>query len=116
MKLKSGVCSVCDDGVLKPLVKGLCGYHYWGGKRVAVKKVSDKRREDNKVYSRLRIDFLTKRGLCEGKFSGCGYWSTDVHHLFSGKDRDKFFLDVSTWISVCRSCHDYIHKHNIKNF
>lgn len=33
--------------------------------------------------------------------------TSDVHHT---KGRGRFYMDVDTWLSVCRSCHDKIHK------
>jgi hypothetical protein len=33
--------------------------------------------------------------------------STDVHHR---KGRGRFYLDVDSWLSTCRSCHDRIHS------
>ena len=31
----------------------------------------------------------------------------DIHHKAG---RGRFYLDVDTWMGVCRECHDYIHK------
>ena len=31
----------------------------------------------------------------------------DIHHKAG---RGRFYLDVSTFMAVCRECHDYIHK------
>jgi len=33
--------------------------------------------------------------------------TSDVHHT---KGRGRFYMDVDTWLSVCRPCHDKIHK------
>jgi hypothetical protein len=41
--------------------------------------------------------------------AGCMNGSTDVHHTYAGSNRDAFYLVQSTWLSVCRNCHDWIH-------
>jgi hypothetical protein len=35
--------------------------------------------------------------------------STDVHHI---RGRGKYTLDVTTWLSVCRACHNFIEMNN----
>jgi predicted HNH restriction endonuclease len=34
--------------------------------------------------------------------------ATDVHHK---KGRGKYHLDTSTWLPVCRNCHEWIETH-----
>jgi hypothetical protein len=41
--------------------------------------------------------------------NGCMHNATDIHHTFAGSNRDAFYLVQSTWLGVCRSCHDWIH-------
>jgi predicted HNH restriction endonuclease len=41
----------------------------------------------------------------------CAIEATDVHHLFSGRNKDKYYLDMSTWKAVCRNCHRAIHNY-----
>jgi predicted HNH restriction endonuclease len=36
--------------------------------------------------------------------------ATDVHHCYSGIDREEHFLDDNTWKAVCRNCHNIIHN------
>ena len=36
---------------------------------------------------------------------------TEVHHMFDGSDRDKYFLNVTTWLAICRGCHNWVHSH-----
>jgi predicted HNH restriction endonuclease len=45
------------------------------------------------------------------KVNGCGHSATDVHHTHSGANREAFYLIQSTWLSVCRNCHNHIHEH-----
>jgi hypothetical protein len=32
-----------------------------------------------------------------------------VHHTYAGVNRDAFYLVQSTWLAVCRNCHDFLH-------
>lgn len=69
---------------------------------------SKKKEELDKAYSKLRVIFLEKHPMCQAALPGCTHNSTDVHHMAS---RGKNYLVVSTWLSVCRSCHSWIHLH-----
>ncbi len=60
--------------------------------------------EKMKLYAALRTTFLIERPRC----AVCGLRSRDVHHM---KGRAKFLLERSTWMAVCRICHDYIETH-----
>lgn len=40
----------------------------------------------------------------------CGKPSTDIHHCLSGSDR-KHADEDGIYISLCRDCHSFIHKH-----
>jgi hypothetical protein len=35
--------------------------------------------------------------------------TSEIHHSYSGKDRDKYYLDTTTWYAVERCCHDWCH-------
>lgn len=71
-------------------------------KRIA--PMSEKRKKENKEYLILREEFL-KGKVCPITKQK----AVDVHHTYSGKDRNKYFLDVSTWIAVSRKGHSWIH-------
>jgi len=77
------------------------------GKTYKIKPVSEKRKAQNFVYSELRRLFLLKpeNQICPVT----GEPTTDVHHTYSGKDRAKYYLDVSTWLAVSRNGHNWIH-------
>lgn len=77
----------------------------------SISPVSTKRRGEMDKYSTLREAFLVAKPRCEAKLVGCTGASTDVHHLYSGKDREKYYLQIGTWKAVCRNCHNYIHDH-----
>lgn len=70
-----------------------------------IKKVSKKMAKNNSEYSELRKLFLSKKPMCEAKIHNCTLKSTDIHHK---KGRGEYYLDTTTWLSVCRSCHDWI--------
>jgi hypothetical protein len=71
-----------------------------------IKKVSEKRLKENAQYTTLRFMFLTKNNKCQI----CSIATAQhVHHKYSGKDRAKYYLDVSTWMALCICCHNEIH-------
>jgi hypothetical protein len=68
---------------------------------------SKKRIIEDAKYSVFRIEFL---GKPENKICPITQKpTTEVHHKYSGKDRAKYFLDVSTWLAVSREGHNWIH-------
>jgi cytochrome c553 len=74
-----------------------------------IPRVSAKRAKKDAEYSKLRQRYLTDNSMCVVKVSGCGHGATDVHHTYAGSNRDAFYLVQSTWLPVCRNCHDWIH-------
>ena len=76
-----------------------------------MKKLSNKMVKANSKYRKLRINFLEEKPMCQACLPGCTLKSTDVHHK---KGRGKYYLDVSTWLSVCRSCHNWIEKNPVQ--
>ncbi len=76
-----------------------------------IPQVSAKRKKKDAEYLKLRQRFLTENPLCVVKVNGCGHSATDVHHTHSGSNREAFYLIQSTWLSVCRNCHNHIHEH-----
>jgi hypothetical protein len=73
--------------------------------------VSSKRKKKDQEYLKLRERYLTQNHLCMVKVNGCTNGATDVHHTYAGSNRDAFYLVQSTWLAVCRNCHDWIHAH-----
>ena len=73
-----------------------------------IKKVSDKRKIEMLKYSVLRTEFLGKPE--NQKCPITGKPTTDIHHTYCGKDRAKYYLDVSTWLAVSRDGHNWIHN------
>lgn len=74
----------------------------------APNKVSDKRKELNKEYFALVEQFKKDNPKCKARIDGCTDATEDCHH---SRGRGKYLLDVSTWIPVCRHCHNFIEQH-----
>lgn len=71
-----------------------------------IPKQSEKRKKDTAIYLKKRIEFLNENPICQV----CNTRSaTECHHTFSAKDRGKYYLDQTTWMAVCRTCHNWIH-------
>lgn len=75
-----------------------------------IPQVSSKRKKKDAEYSKLRQRYLTENPLCMVRVSECMHNATDIHHTFAGANRDAFYLVQSTFLSVCRSCHNWIHN------
>ena len=75
-----------------------------------IPQVSSKRKKQDAEYLKLRERFLTENPICQVSVAGCMNGSTDVHHKFAGSNREAFYLVQSTWLAVCRNCHNHIHN------
>ena len=73
-------------------------------KRSRISPVSVKRKREWVEYRKLGNEFL-KNKVCE-RCNTKGF-NLDIHHKAG---RGKFYLAVDTWMAVCRTCHEYIHK------
>lgn len=73
-----------------------------------MKKISDKKRELDKEYSLLRKSFLEKYPGCRANLPGCTMRATEVHH---SAGRGQYYLDIETWVAICRTCHNYLESH-----
>ena len=69
-----------------------------------MRKVSVKRARQIRQYSRVRSEYLNGNPYCQR----CGKMATDIHHKAG---RSKKYLDVLTWLAVCRTCHQWIELH-----
>jgi hypothetical protein len=72
--------------------------------------MSKKMSKTTRSYSKLRREFMSKHPMCQAKIYNCLLSSTDVHHK---KGRGEYHLDVTTWLSVCRNCHNWIETNPI---
>jgi len=76
-----------------------------------MRQKSKKMQRIDAEYSKRRGVFLTDYPMCQAALPGCTGRSTDVHHK---KGRGKYHNDVSTWLSVCRTCHNWIELNPIE--
>ncbi len=123
MKLKLKLCAGCDE--MKHIWKNDSGNRYcqycWQSKNLksptAVKKAlkpkSDKKNVLDVLYTKMRKEFLNlpENSTCKAKFQGClNVFKEEltVHHM---KGRGKYYLDKSTWLPLCWSCHDHVELH-----
>jgi len=70
-----------------------------------MKVYSAKRSRDIYEYKKVRRKYLNEHPNCVR----CYKPATDVHHRKSR--RGDLLLDVKYFISVCRTCHQYIEEH-----
>lgn len=77
-------------------------------RRTALKRVSDKRRRENRVYLKLRKVFLEEHPICEMLAECAGAPSTEVHHT---RGRGIWYLVVEYWKASCRPCHHWENAH-----
>lgn len=86
-------------------------------KRKGLRRVSEKRGVEEKIYSKLRILFLKRHPWCELCISPlalaensnqpCMVRASTVHHCAG---RGKHYLDVKTWKAGCWPCHDWVER------
>tara|TARA_R110002167_G_scaffold177167_2_gene376917 strand:+ start:2905 stop:3309 length:405 start_codon:yes stop_codon:yes gene_type:complete len=121
IKQKKKLCNNCNtEQFIWKNDKGsrYCKYCWYKSKESKVNKLirkpinqkSKKRLVLDKAYSILRRKFMDQKPMCEAALPCCNGTSTDVHHTYAGSNRSSHFLDVPTWLSVCRSCHNWIHN------
>lgn len=77
--------------------------------RAPVSRISDKLREENKIYRPLARKFKKDNPYCACySVLGCGQYTEDVHHM-NGRI-GKLLNDTTKWLPVCREAHDWIRK------
>jgi len=122
LKAKFGDCSACgkQDCLLYRRNPPMCQKCNNEFKREQAKKkgkkppkpkkriapVSKKRLKEMAQYRTLRQEFMTNNPICQAGYDCCTTQATDVHHVHG---RIKHYLDPSTWMAICRACHDHIH-------
>ena len=78
-----------------------------------IKPKSDKKDILDVLYSKMRKEFLSEpqNSTCKAKLPGCmGQFKENltVHHT---KGRGLYYLDKTTWIPLCLSCHEWVETH-----
>lgn len=77
-------------------------------RRETIKPRSSKRGKLDALYSILRKIFLKDHPVCQANLPGCQTAACEVHHK---RGRNKYYLDTTTWMACCHSCHVYIETH-----
>jgi hypothetical protein len=96
----SKYCKYCWYKSKEPSTKPL--------QRKPINKKSKKMQVIDQAYTKLRKPFMEANPMCQAALHCCSGSSTDVHHK---KKRGEYHLVVSTWLSVCRNCHNWIEEH-----
>ena len=73
-------------------------------KRTPLRSRSAKLARLQRVYTKLRREFLTDNPWC----LRCGRTATEVHHKAG---RGALLLAVETWAAMCHECHRYATEH-----
>jgi AMMECR1 domain-containing protein len=82
-----------------------CWYQMERPKRPA--PISSKMKVTLDEYGKKRVAFLALHRVCQANLVGCTGQATDVHHKAGrGINHNK----MSTWIAVCRTCHQWIEE------
>jgi hypothetical protein len=81
------------------------GVRQTSAKRTTLSPRSPKQKRIDAAYTVLRKTYLDAHGMCEAHLDGCGTYATEIHHK-SG--RGEYMLDQSTYMAVCRNCHNWI--------
>lgn len=108
IKVKVGLCSLCDGNIEVPLIKGMCQNHYWQSKRKpiqkkevkTIRKVAPKRAKEIAQYIKVKLEYLNEHPFCES----CGKSATDLHHMKGRLGKDIY--DKRYFKALCRTCHD----------
>jgi hypothetical protein len=117
MVIKKKICNGCkEEKLIYKCIDGkkyckYCTYILIPPKQTVTKtvinRVSDKKKQKDVEYSKLRKLYLESHPFCEAKLPGiCTAEATDIHHM-SGKIGDDY-LDVTNFISLCRACHVWV--------
>ena len=117
MVIKKKICNGCkEEKLIYKCIDGkkyckYCTYILIPPKQTVTKtvinRVSDKKKQKDVEYSKLRKLYLESHPFCEAKLSGiCTAEATDIHHM-SGKIGDDY-LDVNNFIALCRVCHVWV--------
>jgi hypothetical protein len=117
MVVKKKICNGCkEEKLIYKCIDGkkyckYCTYILIPTKQTVTKtfinRVSDKKKQKDVEYSKLRKLYLESHPFCEAKLPGiCTAEATDIHHM-SGKIGDDY-LDVNNFIALCRVCHVWV--------
>lgn len=78
--------------------------------RPVLKMKSDKQSKLDIAYKVLREQYLKDNPLCLVHFPGiCLQVANQVHHVYSGSHRSKYYLETKEWKPICSACHKFGH-------
>ncbi|NBO61650.1 MAG: HNH endonuclease [Flavobacteriia bacterium] len=72
-------------------------------KRTPLRRVSKKRAQQNRKYTKLREEYLKHNPVCDA----CGGRATEIHHK-RGRFQERL-LDKDFFSPLCRGCHQKVH-------
>lgn len=99
---QTGLCASCGHAARKALRESLKpSASKKPLKRVPLKKVSDKRKEQNTAYSVARLTWIIGK-----KCACCGDTASEVHHM-KGREND-LLMEKKYWLPTCSGCHRLI--------
>jgi hypothetical protein len=133
IELKKGLCSICNDGKIKPIARKrdmLCHFHLSQAyqnkankkaiekrnsepvKKTTIKNRSKKRSKQEQEYHKKRKVFLAnpKNLLCNAKAPGCTKIAKVIHHK---KGRiGNLLTDEKYWLATCSHCNMWIEENS----
>src|SRR5689334_12878072 len=88
-----------------------CPVHqgYTVPKKTEVNKVSEKKKELDKQYKKIRAKYLKEHPMCEANLEGCKKVATEIHHK-RGKVGEEDYLNPEYFLAVDRNCHQILEK------
>lgn len=116
MKAKLKQCEGCKEMTIIWKREGRLGYckSCWSQKiptkkptlQKPIARRSSKQAKKEAAYMVIRNMYIKNHPMCEAHIQGvCTQVSSDVHHK---KGRGEYLLDDTTFLAVCRGCHQYI--------
>lgn len=75
-----------------------------------IRKFSDKRAKELRVYEKVKAEFLKRVTVCE--WEGCNETNIDVHH--SRGRCGKYLTDIDTFRGLCRFHHSHVEVHVVE--
>lgn len=70
--------------------------------------VSKKMSKTMSEYEKKRTAFFALHPFCQARLAGCHITASQIHHKAG---RGENHNNMSTWLGVCHSCHEYIELH-----
>ena len=114
----SRVCEICSG---QHYAKNRCRLHYVFPSKLSPKpiaktvkpisQVSSKQAKLNRAYMVIRNEYMKVHEVCEARLPGCTQVATDLHHK---NGRGVNLLDATTYMALCRSCHQWAENHPIE--